>query len=296
MSSVAFQGSKEQSGIGEIDARDEEAAGCWRLIASDDSYVKDHKPPLVSLIITAYNYEKYLGQCIRSVRQQTYTNLECIIVDDMSADATRAVAQATIAPWKDPRFSVVAPAANLGQLGAQSFGFARAKGQFVVFVDADDVLKPNFVERHLYTHLNLPVAVEFTSSDQWSIDAEGTVLYFHHPDLISGVQCSGGTHFVVRADEKDDRPMNCVVFDSRRLGEGGDGWWWGTQSTMMFRRGILDLVLPNPAHADPYRLCADFYLVRFAHFLSASAILREALGSYRRHGLNNFLLQCTPRG
>jgi glycosyltransferase involved in cell wall biosynthesis len=287
MTFVAFQGSKEQIGIDDRSVSGQLAA-CWSLIASEDAYDKSHKPPLVSLVVTAYNYEKYVGECLHSIHQQTYTNFECIVVDDGSADATRAVAQATVAPWKDDRFSVVAPPKNLGQLGAQSFGFARTQGQFVVFVDADDLLKPNFIERHLYAHLNMQMPVGFTSSDQWNIDADGTVLSFHHPDLNASIQSGGGSHITVRADEKDNRPINSVVLNTSSLGDGFAEWWWATQSTMMFRRGILDVVLPDPAEAGPYRTCADFFLVRFAHLLSASALLCETLGSYRRHDKNNF--------
>lgn len=261
---------------------------CWQLIAGKTIDSDGHRPPFVSLVITAYNYEKFIAECLRSVRQQTYTHFECLVVDDRSRDATRAVAEATIEAWDDPRFAVVTPEKNLGQLGAQIYGFARTTGQFVVFVDADDVLRPNFLERHVFAHLHMPVPVAFTSSDQWHIDAEGRVLSFHHPDLFSGTKAGEGSHVVIQAGDQDAEAMKCVIFGNCGLGRGFGPWWWATQSTMMFRRGILDLVLPAAADASKYRICADFYLVRFSQLLTNSALLCEQLGSYRRHGQNNF--------
>lgn len=261
---------------------------CWRLIANPGDYDKAYRPPLVSIVITAHNYEEYVAQCLRSVHRQTYSRFECVVVDDCSRDDTRAVAEELIANWDDPRFRLVAPPHNLGQLGAQCYGFARTTGHFVVFVDADDLLLPAFVERHLYAHLNLPTVVGFTSSDQWNIDAAGAVLAFHHPDLIAGLQSGEGSHVVARAYQGDERALEGVIFAPCGVKEGFGSWWWGTQSTMMFRRDLLATILPDAADADAYRTCADFYLARFAQLLSASAILREALGSYRRHGRNNF--------
>jgi cellulose synthase/poly-beta-1,6-N-acetylglucosamine synthase-like glycosyltransferase len=45
--------------------------------------------PRVSVIVTAYNYARYIGECLASIRAQTYTNFECVVVDDRSADGTR---------------------------------------------------------------------------------------------------------------------------------------------------------------------------------------------------------------
>ncbi len=66
-------------------------------------------------------------------------------------------------------------------------------------------------------------------------------------------------------------------------------WVWGTQSTMMFRRTLLGLILPQTsAGLDAFRTCADFYLVRLGQLIGGSFVFREALGCYRRHGGNNF--------
>src|SRR5262249_57658586 len=66
-------------------------------------------------------------------------------------------------------------------------------------------------------------------------------------------------------------------------------WVWGTQSTMMFRRALLAMILPGSASdAQGFRTCSDFYVVRFGQLIGGSFVFREALGCYRRHGANNF--------
>ncbi len=127
------------------------------------------EPPLVSIIVTAHNYGRFVADCLNSVFAQTHPRIECIVVDDCSDDDTPAVVEGLLAGWNDPRFSYHRLSRNVGQLGAQVEGFARSKGEFVVFLDADDLLFPDFVARHLFVHHNLETPVGFTSSNQWTI-------------------------------------------------------------------------------------------------------------------------------
>ena len=245
-----------------------------------------HAVPLVSIVVTAHNYARFIGECLASIREQTYANFECIVVDDASTDGTPDIAKATIAPWKDSRFSVVSTPENLGQLGAQVSGFAKTRGEFVVFVDADDVLHENFLERHLFVHLNSEVPVAFTSSDQWTIDGSGTVLSFHHSDLLSRYHTAEGREMTI--GDGSDLAMRAFLLPWQDTHIAFGPWWWATQTSMMFRRPVLDLVLPNKVEPGVFRICADFYLVRFAQLIGGSLLLRESLCRYRRHGSNNF--------
>jgi glycosyltransferase involved in cell wall biosynthesis len=242
--------------------------------------------PRVSVIVTAYNYARYIGECMASIRAQTYTNFECVVVDDGSTDGTRDVAEATASAWNDARFSVTQTAQNLGQLGAEVFGLSKTRGDFVVFVDADDLLHDNFLARHLFAHLNFELPVGFTSSDQWTINASGEVLSFHDPQ-VSRYYWSDGKEVTI--GEGSDRPMRAYLLRSHdTFLTFDDRWRWATQSTMMFRRPLLELVLPEHLESGTFRICADSYIVRFAQLIGGSLVLQEALGRYRRHGLNSF--------
>lgn len=92
--------------------------------------------PLVSVLITNYNYEKYIGESIQSVCAQTYTNFEVVVCDDGSSDNSLEV----IESWckKDPRVRLVRQA-NGGQGSAMNTSFSAAKGDVIALLDGDDI-------------------------------------------------------------------------------------------------------------------------------------------------------------
>ena len=102
--------------------------------------------PTVSIIIPVYSVEKYLDKCLDSVVNQTYTNLEIILVDDGSPDNCPAMCDA----WKsrDPRIHVIHQK-NGGLSVARNEGMKLATGEFIGFVDSDDWIERNMVERLL---------------------------------------------------------------------------------------------------------------------------------------------------
>ena len=122
--------------------------------------------PLVSIIIPAYNSEKCIDRCLRSLTAQNYDNLEIIVVDDGSTDSTREhIRQAGIL---DDRIRMVL-SENKGPSSARNKGLDAMHGQYVLFVDSDDGLEPDAVaELVTYaTSLNVDlVAFDFTICDQ----------------------------------------------------------------------------------------------------------------------------------
>lgn len=99
--------------------------------------------PRVSVIIPAYNAAGFIGDAIRSVLDQTFTDLEVIVVNDGSQDGTSAVAHALA----DTRVRVL-DQANGGVSAARNAGLAMARGAFIGFLDADDAMEPtNIMEK-----------------------------------------------------------------------------------------------------------------------------------------------------
>ncbi len=92
---------------------------------------------LVSVIVPTFNYAQYVGDCIRSVMQQTFTDVEIIVVDDGSTDDTEAV----IAALNAPRLRYVRHEKNRGQAAARNTGMEIARGEYVSFLDADDSMR-----------------------------------------------------------------------------------------------------------------------------------------------------------
>ncbi len=100
---------------------------------------------LVSVIIPAYNAEQYILQCVHSVLEQTYSNLEIIIVNDGSTDGTLKLLQSI----QDPRI-VLIDQDNQGCSSAKNSGLERSTGNFIQYLDADDVLSLDKIEMQMH--------------------------------------------------------------------------------------------------------------------------------------------------
>lgn len=98
--------------------------------------------PLISVIIPVYNVEKYLKRCLDSVINQTYKNLEIILVDDGSTDDSGKMCDEYAK--KDKRIKIVHKK-NGGLSSARNCGIEKAKGEFLTFVDSDDEITANYV-------------------------------------------------------------------------------------------------------------------------------------------------------
>lgn len=98
--------------------------------------------PLISIIVPIYNVEKYLDECVKSIVNQTYKNLEIILVDDGSPDSCPQKCDEWSA--KDKRIKVLHKP-NGGLSDARNAGIEASKGEFIMFVDSDDFVKDNIV-------------------------------------------------------------------------------------------------------------------------------------------------------
>mgnify|MGYP002367136581 CR=1 FL=1 len=95
--------------------------------------------PCVSIIIASYNKEKYIGETINSVIKQTYTEWELIIIDDFSTDQSVDVISGFLT---DARITLIKNDRNRGANHSRNSGIKTARGKYVLFLDADDILAP----------------------------------------------------------------------------------------------------------------------------------------------------------
>lgn len=116
--------------------------------------------PLVSVIVPAYNAEKYLPAAIESVLRQTYSGWELILVDDGSTDSTPAICDKAVAD--DPRVRVVHKP-NGGFSSARNAGVSVSTGKYLAFLDSDDMLAPTFME--IMVNVAVQEKVEIVASD-----------------------------------------------------------------------------------------------------------------------------------
>ncbi|MBU1854072.1 MAG: glycosyltransferase family 2 protein, partial [Candidatus Omnitrophica bacterium] len=124
--------------------------------------------PTITVLLTVYNGETYLKECMDSVLSQTYRDFEFLIIDDGSTDTTRAI----IKSYKDNRIRLIENGRNLSQVTSLNIGLEHARGEYVARIDADDAMLPNRLERQLF-FLNSRTDVALAGSWGDAIDERG---------------------------------------------------------------------------------------------------------------------------
>lgn len=208
--------------------------------------------PLISIVIPCFNAEDFIAAAIGSALGQSHPHLEVIVVDDGSADDSLAV----IAGIDDPRLSVIAQE-NQGASAARNAGFARARGDFVVFLDGDDVLRPDALRIGLDILQRHPEA-SFSFGRPASIDARGRPV----ADVEVPRPEPGLHDFATALGPRIPVPPALCLF----------------RTDLVRRIGGFD---PRFRYAEDY----DFYLRNLRHGGPAwrhGAVVAE----YRRHGSN----------
>ncbi|MFZ0496056.1 MAG: glycosyltransferase family A protein [Methylocella sp.] len=249
--------------------------------------------PLVSVIIVNYNYGRFLKQATDSIFEQTYPNIECIIVDNASTDCSADVLLDISREYLGAK--IVRRKDSGGQSLASKEGFEASSGEYVVFLDADDYLLASFVETHVFVHLSLRVPVGFSSSDMiQAVDSRmvlGTVAYLSKyvrsgrgksPGLLRRIDKSAPEVWPLPSpDASIETEVHFV-----EPGYAGD-WMWAPTSGNCFRRDALQLFLNNE-HLAALRTGTDAYLVRGVSLVTGSVVIDRPLGVYRLHGMNEF--------
>ena len=136
-------------------------------------------PPLISIIITNYNYSKYLGTSIHScLDQKTDLPYEIVLVDDGSTDNSLEIA----ASFHDSRLNIISRQ-NGGIEAASNEGINKAKGKYIVRVDADDYLLPDYLE-----NIISPLAdssIHFVYSNYQVVDEKGDIQFYERLPVFS---------------------------------------------------------------------------------------------------------------
>ena len=119
---------------------------------------------LVSVILTNYNYSKFLSKCIDSVINQTYKNIEIIIIDDCSTDNSQNI----ILEYKEKHHNILTifNSKNLGVINARNVGIDMSNGEYLCFLDADDYWDKNKIN----LQLNLTLQYDLSFCDMFIID------------------------------------------------------------------------------------------------------------------------------
>lgn len=177
--------------------------------------------PLVSVLIPAYNAERYLAEALESVLAQTWPNIEVIVVDDGSKDATLEVARR----YESATTIVAAQPENRGQTAALNRALQEAQGDYIQYFDADDILAPEKIEAQVRRLEAEPP--ETIATCQWA--------RFYDDDL-------GTATFKTWNDWHDyEEPLDWLIDDWTGQGTMPPGSW-------LYPRSVVDAV--GPWHED----------------------------------------------
>ena len=132
--------------------------------------------PFFSIIIPVYNAEHYLRECLDSVLSQTYTDWEAICVDDGSTDSSGAILDEYAA--RDPRFRRIHQS-NSGVSVARNTALDAVKGEWILFVDSDDMLKPFALDR--FVHYEPKADIVYFGMD--FVFSDGCIATYVYPDV-----------------------------------------------------------------------------------------------------------------
>lgn len=127
---------------------------------------------MISVIISVYNVAPYIRRCINSIQNQSYSDLEIIVVDDGSTDESGIICEDLAE--QDKRIVVIRKE-NGGNASARNAGIDVARGEFLAFVDADDYIENNMYETLLTEMNDMSISIVCCGIIVTSIDGSDTV-------------------------------------------------------------------------------------------------------------------------
>jgi glycosyltransferase involved in cell wall biosynthesis len=133
--------------------------------------------PLVSIIIPTYNRAHLIVETLDSISKQTYTNWECVIVDDGSTDNSLSIVSQYCD--RDTRFKLYQRPSNLvkGANACRNYGFEKSKGTLINWFDSDDYMLPTFLEEKVSVILNGSYDFVMATSVDWDGDKKESLIY-----------------------------------------------------------------------------------------------------------------------
>ena len=161
---------------------------------------------MISVIVPVYNVEKYLEECLDSIQNQTYSDIEVILVNDGSLDNSKDICEKYCK--EDNRFKLINQA-NQGQSVARNHGVAASTGEFIAFVDSDDIIRQDYLE----------VLIRYMSEEVDIVESQFTVQkkeFFNENYKEINVIFEGDSEEAVKAVPKHVLSVNPVTKLYRR--------------------------------------------------------------------------------
>jgi len=218
------------------------------------------KVPAVSIIVPCYNAERYLAETLESVFAQTFTDYEVIVIDDGSTDKTSSI----IRYFDSKVVAIFGP--NRGASHARNIGVGRARGEFIQYLDADDLLTPDALERRVNILQATGADVAYSDWRKLQESADGEFIL--------------GETVARRIDDIHPDPEIALITN-----------FWAPPAALLYRRSIVEAIggwnLSLPIIQDArYAIDAALKGGKFAH--------TPGVGAYYRVSNQNSLSRRDP--
>lgn len=232
--------------------------------------------PCVDVIMTHFNYSKFIGNAISSVQEQSYGNFRLTIIDDLSSEEERRNLVSIVEGFDDPRINLVLSDENKGQIGAFFDAFGSTDSEFVALLDPDDVYDRDFLKLMLSAHLNPLWTVGIASCEM--------VTFAHGSgDLTKFFSRTRQKHRLEGRDDDQGFMQDCFGY-AKYYPPTEKAWIWGTTSSLMCRRSFIQNIVPKAGIG--FRFDLDTYLSFGCHVQGGTVFVDHALAGRGRHGAN----------
>lgn len=203
--------------------------------------------PIVTVVIPCYNHAHFLGEAIESVLAQSYNNWEVIVVDDGSSDHTKEVVE-------NYDELIYIKQENKGLSAARNKGLINSRGDYIVFLDADDLLQPDAISRN--------------------------INYFHNNETCAFIS---GSYKCISTNGSEISPPLAKCVHENHYEELLRGNFIGMHATVMYNKNIL---LKEGGFNSQLKACEDYdvYLRLSRNYPVINH--QELIASYRRHDSN----------
>jgi len=225
----------------------------------------EQRPPRVSVIMPAYNHERFVGMALESVVAQTFDDLEIIVIDDGSTDGTTLILDQFAARCSSHAVTVVHQP-NEGAHAAINHGLALARGEIIAIINSDDLYAPTRLEKLL------------SAMDEHGAGFAFSGTRFIDDDLVDVSDVNAYVSQLrddIAACEAAPDPMHALVQRNVAISTGN----------FCFRRSLLEQI----GGFSSFRVCHDWDFILAASYVTPIRFVPEPLYQYRLHGTNTYV-------
>lgn len=181
---------------------------------------------LVSIIIPVYNAEKYIVDTLDCIRNQTYTNWEVTLVEDLGTDRSGEVIQEYIRKTGDTRIRLIQLGDNLGAAKARNRGLQESRGRYIAYLDADDLWVPDKLEKELSFLQEKAAAFVFTGYEFADEFGRGTGKVVRVPAQLSYQEALKNTTIFTSTVMFDTEKISKNMLEMPDIKSEDTALWW----------------------------------------------------------------------